>query len=91
MTDLENRPQYFMPLLALVRSVLGVFHLVGEFEQGVFDVVKAVWWRLAVACGADGRHGCVRWLGLEEAGGSRGQDKKGYRGLLELTSYWREI
>lgn len=49
MSDLEYRPQNFMPLLALMRSILCILHLVTELEQGVFYVVKAVWRRLAVA------------------------------------------
>lgn len=56
MGDLEDRPQHLMLLLALVRSVLGVLHLVRELEQGVFDVVEAIGRRLAVTRGAEGRH-----------------------------------
>jgi hypothetical protein len=47
-------------LLALVRGVLGILHLVGELEEGVFDVVETLWRRLAVAGCAKGRHLC--WL-----------------------------
>jgi hypothetical protein len=38
-----------MALLALMRGILGVFHLVAELEEGVFDVVKASWWGLTHA------------------------------------------
>lgn len=38
---------------------LGIFHLVGEFEEGVFYVFEARGWGFAVAAGgADGWHGC---------------------------------
>lgn len=36
MTDLENGPQDLVSLLALVRRILGVLHLVAELEQRVF-------------------------------------------------------
>ena len=52
MGDLEDRPQHLMLLLALVRGVLRVLHLVRELEQGVLDVVEAIGRRLAVARGA---------------------------------------
>lgn len=55
--DLEDRPQHLVLLLALVRGILGVLHLVGELEQRVFDVVETLWRRLAVAGCAEGRHG----------------------------------
>jgi hypothetical protein len=58
MGDLKDRPQHLVLLLALVRGVLGVLHLVGELEQRVFDIVEALWGRLAVAGCAEGRHGC---------------------------------
>ena len=56
MGDLEDRPQHLVLLLALVRRVLGVLHLVGELKQRVFDVVEALWRRLAVAGCAERRH-----------------------------------
>jgi hypothetical protein len=56
MGDLKDRPQHLVLLLALVRGVLGVLHLVGELEQGVLDVLEAIGRRLAVARGAEGRH-----------------------------------
>jgi hypothetical protein len=56
MGDLEDRPQHLMLLLALVRGVLGVLHLVGELEQSVLDVVEAIGRRLAVTRGTEGRH-----------------------------------
>lgn len=56
MSDLKNRPQDLMPLLALVRRVLGVFHLVTKFQQGVFEVLEPVGRGFAGARGADWRH-----------------------------------
>jgi hypothetical protein len=49
MRDLEDGPKRFATLLALVRGVFGIFHLVGEFEEGVFDVVEAFGRRFAGA------------------------------------------
>lgn len=54
--DLKDRPQHLVLLLALVRGVLGVLHLVAELEEGVFDVVEALGRRLAVFRGAERRH-----------------------------------
>ena len=45
-----------MPLFALVRSVLGILHLVAELQQGIFDIVESVGWRFAVARGANRWH-----------------------------------
>lgn len=56
MRDLEYRPRHLVPLLALVRRVLCVFHLVLKLEKGVFDVFEAVWWRLASTARANRRH-----------------------------------
>lgn len=56
MCDLEHRPHHLVLLLALVRGVFGVFHLVGELEERVFDVVEAVGRGFAVLCAADGWH-----------------------------------
>lgn len=61
MGDLEDRPQHLVLLLALVRCVLGVLHLVGELEEGVFDVVETLWRRFAVAGCAERRHD---WLSI---------------------------
>jgi len=47
--DLEDGPENFLPLLAFVGGVLGVFHLGAELEERVFDVVEALWWGLAIA------------------------------------------
>lgn len=58
MRDLEDGPQALLPRLARVRRRLGVLHLVGEFEEGVFDVVEAFGWGLAVLGCADGWHVC---------------------------------
>lgn len=41
MAYLKNRPQHLVFLLALMRCILGVFHLVVEFEEGIFYVVEA--------------------------------------------------
>lgn len=57
MRDLEDGPLHFVLLFAFVAGVFGVFHLVGELEEGVFEVVEAIWRRLAVLRGADGGHG----------------------------------
>lgn len=46
--DLKDRPQHLMLLLALVACIFGVFHLVGELEESILDVLEAIWWRLAV-------------------------------------------
>lgn len=56
MAYLKNRPQHLVLLLALVRRVLGVLHLVAEFQERVFYVVEARRWGFAVARGADGGH-----------------------------------
>lgn len=56
MTDLKYRPQNLVSLLALVRRVLGVLHLVAEFEQRVFQVVEAVWRRFAITRRSYRRH-----------------------------------
>jgi hypothetical protein len=59
MSDLKDRPEHLVPLLSFVRRIFGVFHLVCELEERVFDVVEAVWWGFAVSRAADGRHGGV--------------------------------
>lgn len=59
-TDLKNRPHHLVLLLAVVRGVLGVLHLVAELEQRVFDVVEARWRGFARARRADGRHAGVQ-------------------------------
>lgn len=59
MADLKYWPKDLMPLLAVMRGILGVFHLVAELEKGIFNVVEAIWWRLAIASRSDRRHeGC---------------------------------
>ena len=45
-----------MALLALVTRVLGVFHLIAEFEKRVFNVVEPSRWGLAHARCANWRH-----------------------------------
>lgn len=60
MTNLKNGPQDLVSLLALMRGVLGVLHLVAELEQRIFQVVEAVWRRFTVARRSYGRHSwCV--------------------------------
>lgn len=49
MGDLENGPQNLMPLLALMRRILSILHLVAEFEEHIFKVVKSIRWWLATA------------------------------------------
>lgn len=39
-----------------MRGILGIFHLIAELEQRVFYIIKAGWWRFAVAGCANGRH-----------------------------------
>lgn len=56
MRDLEYGPFHLLPLLALVRRILGVFHFVRKFEQRIFDIIEAVGRRLFVAGTTDGRH-----------------------------------
>lgn len=63
MCDLEDRPHGFLPPLALVRRVLGVFHLVLELEERVLDVVEAVGWGFLALGGAHGRHVGERAMG----------------------------
>merc|ERR1711981_32482 len=54
--NLEDGPLHLVLLLAFVTRVLGVFHLVGELEEGVFDVVETVRRRLAVLRCSNGGH-----------------------------------
>ncbi len=56
MRNLEYGPKHLVAPLALVGRVLGVAHLIAELEQRVFNVLKALGRRLAVARGADCRH-----------------------------------
>lgn len=49
MAYLEYRPHDFMALFAFMRGILGVFHLVTEFEQRIFNVVEAIWRWLSIA------------------------------------------
>ena len=60
MGDLEDRPQHLVLLLALVRGVLGVLHLVLKLEERVLQVLEAIWGcLLGGACCADWRHGGI--------------------------------
>lgn len=52
-----------MLLFTLVRCVFCVFHLVGEFKEGVLNVVESIWWRFAILRAADGRHDGLGRLG----------------------------
>ena len=65
MCDLEDGPQHLVLLLALVAGVLGVLHLVAEFQQGVFEVFEAIGRWFAVLGGADGWHVCDCFGGLD--------------------------
>lgn len=59
MCDLEDGPRHLVLLLSFVGCILSVLHLVLEFEQRVFDVLKALRWSLLRgACRADWWHGC---------------------------------
>ncbi len=73
--DLEYRPQDLMPLLTLMRSVLCILHLVAELEQGIFDIIKAIWRWLATACRAYWRHRKVLWPSEKLAIPERGSMK----------------
>lgn len=55
-TDLEYGPEDFVFLLSFMGGVLGIFHLIAELKQGIFEIVEASWGRLAIARGANGRH-----------------------------------
>lgn len=48
-SDLKYWPQNLIPLLSFVRGILCILHLVAEFEEGVFDVIKAIRRWLATA------------------------------------------
>jgi hypothetical protein len=54
--DLEDRPEYLVPFLSLVWSILRVFHLVAELQQSIFNVIEAIWRSFAVARGTNGWH-----------------------------------
>jgi hypothetical protein len=54
--DLEHGPEHFVFLLALVANVLGVFHLVGELEERILNILKAIGRGLAVFGCADCGH-----------------------------------
>lgn len=56
MRDLKYWPQHLVLLFAFVTRIFGVFELVLELEQSVFDVVETLWWRFAVLCCSDGWH-----------------------------------
>ena len=55
-TDLEYGPEDFVFLLSFMGGVLGIFHLIAELKQGIFEIVEASRGRLAIARGANGRH-----------------------------------
>lgn len=56
MRDLEDRPHDLVLWDVGGREVLGIFHLVGEYEEGVFDVAEACRRSFALRCVADGWH-----------------------------------
>lgn len=66
MRDLEDRPLHLVLLLSFVAGIFSILHLVGELEEGVLDVVEALWRGLtAFASASDCWHGCelnMRWL-----------------------------
>lgn len=45
-----------MLLLALMRRILGIFHLVVELEERIFYIVEARWRGFAGAGGTNGGH-----------------------------------
>lgn len=45
-----------MSLFALVRSVLGVLHLIAELQQGIFEIIESIRWGFAVTRGANRWH-----------------------------------
>jgi len=47
--DLKNRPQDLMSFFPLVRRILGIFHLVAKFKEGILYVIKTIWRWLAIA------------------------------------------
>lgn len=73
MGNLEDGPEGLVALFALVGGVLGVFHLVAEFEEGVFDVVEAGGRGFAGAGGADGGHVGRGW---RSRGERRGRERR---------------
>ena len=40
MGDLEDGPERFVLLFAFVAGIFGIFELVLEFEEGVFDAIS---------------------------------------------------
>ncbi len=66
MRDLEDGPLHLVLLATLVARVLGVLHLVGEFEKGVLDVVEAIRWRLSRLCAPHRWHGNKLSAGVKE-------------------------
>ncbi len=56
MADLEYGPEDFLSFLALMRSVLGILHLVAEFEESVFYIIEAIWWWFPISRRPYGRH-----------------------------------
>lgn len=82
MGDLKDGPEHLVFLFAFVAGVLGVFHFVLEFEERVFDVFEAVWWRFAVLGRADGGHFGLDLLSTRLGDGCRGSLCKSKQRLL---------
>lgn len=49
MANLENGPEHLVFLLALMRCIFGILHLIAEFQERVFDVIEACWGWFAIA------------------------------------------
>lgn len=48
MRYLKSWPDHLMLLPSFMARIFGVFHLVGELEKGVFDVLEAIGRRFAI-------------------------------------------
>lgn len=79
-TDLKYRPEDFVFLLSFVGGVLGIFHLIAEFKQGIFKIVKARWRRLAIARRSDWGHDVsVSGMVFCEVEGTLEEKREAYR------------
>ena len=86
MGDLEYRPEHLLPLLALVRGILCVFHLIGKFEERVLQIGKSVGWGFSVARVRARRwHSC--WLSGRYDGLEEGWPRKFSTGLV--SAVWK--
>lgn len=91
MSDLEDWPEHFVLLLALMTGILGVFHFVGEFEECIFNIFKAFWRRLAVLCCPDGWHSCGEISGTFEGRRCREERWQRVRCDVELSLTSRRL